>query len=179
MDENGGSGLLLTVEPLKETPTASQFLQESKNWLEQQKAKVLRVDPELERSQVERLRAVRARRDAKVVAKAVSDVQEAAANGENLMPRILAARCMTTSAPRQTFLHCLASVRSASSNSIALFSAVRLSFALLKATKSATLTCAPDSSSRSARCEPMNPAPPVTTTFLLVQNDIFAAYVLL
>jgi hypothetical protein len=45
LDENGGSGLLLTLEPLTKTPTAEQFLQESKSWLEQQKAKVLRVDP--------------------------------------------------------------------------------------------------------------------------------------
>jgi len=45
LDENDGSGLLLTLEPLKQTPTAAQFLQESKSWLEQQKAKVLRVDP--------------------------------------------------------------------------------------------------------------------------------------
>jgi hypothetical protein len=45
LDENGGSGLLLTVEPTSQIPTASQFLHESKAWLEQQKAKVLRVDP--------------------------------------------------------------------------------------------------------------------------------------
>jgi hypothetical protein len=45
LDENGGSGLLLTLDLLKQTPTASQFLQESKTWLEKQKAKVLRVDP--------------------------------------------------------------------------------------------------------------------------------------
>ena len=45
LDENGGSGLLLTLDLLKQTPTAAQFLQESKTWLEKQKAKVLRVDP--------------------------------------------------------------------------------------------------------------------------------------
>jgi hypothetical protein len=45
VDENGGSGLLLTMEPLKQTPTAVQFLQESKAYLEKEKAKVLRIDP--------------------------------------------------------------------------------------------------------------------------------------
>ncbi|HYV37364.1 MAG TPA: hypothetical protein VE988_16770 [Gemmataceae bacterium] len=45
LDENSGSGLLLTLEPLKELPTAAQFLQESRTYLEQQKAKILRVDP--------------------------------------------------------------------------------------------------------------------------------------
>ena len=45
VDENGGSGLLLTMEPLKQTPSATQFLQESKAYLEKEKAKVLRIDP--------------------------------------------------------------------------------------------------------------------------------------
>jgi hypothetical protein len=45
LDENGGSGILLTLEPLNRTPTAEEFLKESKSWLEQQKAKVLRVEP--------------------------------------------------------------------------------------------------------------------------------------
>ena len=45
VDENSGSGLLLTLGTLKETPSAPQFLQESKAFLEQQKAKVLRVEP--------------------------------------------------------------------------------------------------------------------------------------
>jgi hypothetical protein len=45
LDENGGSGLLLTVEPLKDLPSAAQFLQESTTWLTKQKAKVLHVDP--------------------------------------------------------------------------------------------------------------------------------------
>jgi hypothetical protein len=45
LDENGGSGMLLTVEPLKQTPTAAQFLQESQTYLQQQKVKILRVDP--------------------------------------------------------------------------------------------------------------------------------------
>jgi hypothetical protein len=45
LDENSGSGLLQTVEPLKDIPTPAQFLQETKTYLEQQKAKILRVDP--------------------------------------------------------------------------------------------------------------------------------------
>jgi hypothetical protein len=44
LDENGGSGLLLTLEPLKQVPTAAQFLQESQTYLQQQKVKVLRVE---------------------------------------------------------------------------------------------------------------------------------------
>jgi hypothetical protein len=44
IDENSGHGLLMTVEPLKQIPGTAQFLQESKTFLEQQKAKVLRVD---------------------------------------------------------------------------------------------------------------------------------------
>jgi hypothetical protein len=44
LDENAGHGLLMTVEPLKQIPTAMQFLQESKGWLEQQKAKILKVE---------------------------------------------------------------------------------------------------------------------------------------
>jgi len=45
LDENSGHGMLMTIEPLKQIPTAAQFLQESRTWLEQQKAKILRVDP--------------------------------------------------------------------------------------------------------------------------------------
>ncbi len=52
---------------------------------------VLRVDPQLERDQVERVRAVRARRDAAAAAVAVAEVERSAREGDNLMPRILAA----------------------------------------------------------------------------------------
>jgi methylmalonyl-CoA mutase, N-terminal domain len=52
---------------------------------------VLRVDPALEREQVERLRAVRARRDSAAASAGIAAVEQAAASGENLMPRILAA----------------------------------------------------------------------------------------
>lgn len=44
LDENSGHGMLMTIEPLKQIPTAQQFLKESRGYLEQQKAKVLRVD---------------------------------------------------------------------------------------------------------------------------------------
>lgn len=45
LDEKGGSGILLTVEPLTHLPTGAQFLQESQQWLKQQKAVVQRVEP--------------------------------------------------------------------------------------------------------------------------------------
>ncbi|MBM4072234.1 MAG: hypothetical protein FJ271_25400 [Planctomycetes bacterium] len=44
IDESNGSGLLLTVETLKRLPTAAQYLEESRNWLTQQKVKILRSD---------------------------------------------------------------------------------------------------------------------------------------
>lgn len=44
IDEVNGSGLLLTLEPPARVPLAAQFLAESRNYLQQQKAKVLRVD---------------------------------------------------------------------------------------------------------------------------------------
>jgi methylmalonyl-CoA mutase N-terminal domain/subunit len=52
---------------------------------------IQRMDEELERRQVERVRAVRARRDAGRWEVAVRGVEEAARSGENLMPRILEA----------------------------------------------------------------------------------------
>jgi methylmalonyl-CoA mutase N-terminal domain/subunit len=50
---------------------------------------VLRIDPALEQAQIERVRALRARRDAKAVAAALSKLEEAAGTNENLLPRIL------------------------------------------------------------------------------------------
>jgi hypothetical protein len=44
LDEASGSGLLITVESPKRTPTASQFQGEVRAWLRQQKFKELRVD---------------------------------------------------------------------------------------------------------------------------------------
>lgn len=45
LDGADGSGLLLTVEPTVKVPTGAQFLSESRGWLQQQKAKELRVVP--------------------------------------------------------------------------------------------------------------------------------------
>jgi len=56
---------------------------------EQSSMPVLRVDPVIERQQVERLRAVRARRDAPAVETALAKLEEAARGTENLLPRIL------------------------------------------------------------------------------------------
>jgi methylmalonyl-CoA mutase N-terminal domain/subunit len=50
-----------------------------------------KIDPELERRQVERLRAFRAKRDQKKTTEAVRKVDETARNGENLMPVIVEA----------------------------------------------------------------------------------------
>ena len=51
----------------------------------------LRIDPELERAQVERLRALRARRDSSQVKAALAELERRAATSENLVPAILAA----------------------------------------------------------------------------------------
>jgi methylmalonyl-CoA mutase N-terminal domain/subunit len=48
-----------------------------------------RIPPEVERGQVERLRALRARRDAGTVAAALREVEETARSDRNLMPAIL------------------------------------------------------------------------------------------
>jgi methylmalonyl-CoA mutase, N-terminal domain len=50
-----------------------------------------RIDPELEGRQVERVKALRARRDTGVHAAALHEVEDAARDGGNLMPRILTA----------------------------------------------------------------------------------------
>jgi methylmalonyl-CoA mutase N-terminal domain/subunit len=52
---------------------------------------VQRIDPALEQRQVERVRALRARRDTGRWSAAVRGVEDAARNGDNLMPRILGA----------------------------------------------------------------------------------------
>jgi methylmalonyl-CoA mutase N-terminal domain/subunit len=51
----------------------------------------LRIDPEIERTQVARLQALRARRDAAKAAAATAEIERRATSGENLMPAILAA----------------------------------------------------------------------------------------
>ncbi len=50
-----------------------------------------RIDPALEPKQVERVRALRAKRDAQTWQAAIGAVEDTARSGENLMPRILAA----------------------------------------------------------------------------------------
>ena len=52
---------------------------------------ILRIDPEIERAQVGRLRALRARRDGAEVEAALAEVVRRAGSSENLMPAILAA----------------------------------------------------------------------------------------
>jgi methylmalonyl-CoA mutase, N-terminal domain len=52
---------------------------------------IQRIDESLERKQVERLRALRARRDPSLWQTALQQIESAARSGENLMPRILAA----------------------------------------------------------------------------------------
>jgi methylmalonyl-CoA mutase N-terminal domain/subunit len=52
---------------------------------------IQKIDPALESKQIERVRALRTRRDAGPWQAALNGVQDAARSGENLMPRILAA----------------------------------------------------------------------------------------
>jgi methylmalonyl-CoA mutase N-terminal domain/subunit len=50
---------------------------------------ILRIDPALERKQIGRVQAVRARRDATAVEAQLARIRETAATGENLMPALL------------------------------------------------------------------------------------------
>src|SRR5687767_13296623 len=50
---------------------------------------VLRIDPALEAAQIERVRALRARRDSNAVTAALGKLEQAAGASENLVPRIL------------------------------------------------------------------------------------------
>jgi methylmalonyl-CoA mutase N-terminal domain/subunit len=52
---------------------------------------ILRIDPETERTQVERLGTLRARRDASRLQAALRQVEENARSEQNLMPAILEA----------------------------------------------------------------------------------------
>lgn len=45
LDETRGSGLLMTLENLKRVPTGTQYLDESRSWLTQQKVTIVRSDP--------------------------------------------------------------------------------------------------------------------------------------
>jgi len=58
---------------------------------DEEETPILRIDPALERKQVERLAATRARRDAAAVESALAELKRAAAGEANLMPPILAA----------------------------------------------------------------------------------------
>jgi len=58
---------------------------------EEKSIETLRIDPELERKQIERVRAIRARRDMKPWDEALKAVEDATHNGTNLMPAILQA----------------------------------------------------------------------------------------
>ena len=51
----------------------------------------LRIDPAIEREQIERVAALRARRDSARAAAAVGEVERRARSGENLMPAIATA----------------------------------------------------------------------------------------
>jgi methylmalonyl-CoA mutase N-terminal domain/subunit len=61
---------------------------------EESPVSILRVDPAVEQSQIERLRAVRERRDANAVEKALARLEEGARGSENLLPKIL--ECVET-----------------------------------------------------------------------------------
>jgi methylmalonyl-CoA mutase N-terminal domain/subunit len=56
---------------------------------EESKVKTLRVDPAVEQEQIERVRALRARRDANATESALAKLEEAARGTENVLPRIL------------------------------------------------------------------------------------------
>jgi methylmalonyl-CoA mutase, N-terminal domain len=58
---------------------------------EEKEIELQRIDASLERSQVERLKALRSKRDASKWQSAITAVKDAASSGENLMPRIIAA----------------------------------------------------------------------------------------
>jgi methylmalonyl-CoA mutase N-terminal domain/subunit len=58
---------------------------------EEHSPRVFRMDPELERQQIERLREVRASRDAAAVEARLAELEQAARGSDNLMPRILSA----------------------------------------------------------------------------------------
>ena len=57
---------------------------------EEQPVEILRVDPEIEKTQIARLRALRERRDNKQVESALARLEEAAHGTENILPHILA-----------------------------------------------------------------------------------------
>jgi methylmalonyl-CoA mutase N-terminal domain/subunit len=58
---------------------------------EERPVATLRIDPEIERAQIERVRAVRDRRDPAAVESALQSIGAAAETSENLLPHILRA----------------------------------------------------------------------------------------
>src|SRR5262245_39671126 len=56
---------------------------------EEEQMSVLRIDPALEQSQVERVRSLRARRDGNLTTAALNGLEQAAQTDENLLPHIL------------------------------------------------------------------------------------------
>jgi len=57
--------------------------------MEERKIPTFRLDPALERAQIERLRELRAGRDEKLVSERLQKLEQAARAGENLMPLVL------------------------------------------------------------------------------------------
>ena len=57
---------------------------------EEEQVSVLRIDPALEQAQIERVRALRSRRDAKLTSDSLTTLEQAATTNENLLPHILA-----------------------------------------------------------------------------------------
>jgi len=51
----------------------------------------LRIDPQIERDQIQRLQALRARRDARKTQAALAELERRAGTSENLLPAILSA----------------------------------------------------------------------------------------
>jgi methylmalonyl-CoA mutase N-terminal domain/subunit len=56
---------------------------------DEQATEILRIDPALERKQIERVRAARADRDEAAVASSLDAIKDAAAKSTNLMPLLL------------------------------------------------------------------------------------------
>ncbi|MGD9630431.1 MAG: methylmalonyl-CoA mutase [Pyrinomonadaceae bacterium] len=69
---------------------------------------ILRIDPKVEREQVERLKSVRARRSAAAAEAAIARLREAAGGTENLLPRIL--DCVEAEVTVGEISHCLRKV---------------------------------------------------------------------
>jgi len=69
----------------------NDFIAPSSGENDERQIPILRIDEEIERSQIARLNALRARRDSARVKSALGELQRRAATSENLLPAILAA----------------------------------------------------------------------------------------